>query len=210
MALDNYADLQAEIAVWLRRPDLTAEIPTFITLAEAQLNRALRSTRMITRNNAFVINAQSVALPADFVGIRSLRLPGASPPNTLRWVSVDEMDELLDTTDYTAGPPTHYTVEGASLRLSPDPGATSYTAALVYYASLPTLAANTTNWLLASHPDAYLYGSLMQSAPYVRADDRLAMWGEMFTRIVADINASDTGMGGALSPQPQTSFAGYI
>ena len=42
MALATYADLQGEIASWLRRADLSAEIPTFIALAEAQMNRRLR------------------------------------------------------------------------------------------------------------------------------------------------------------------------
>jgi hypothetical protein len=207
MSLDSYGNLQVEVATWLRRADLVPEIPTFITLAEAQFNRKLRSARMITRVAAFAISAQTMALPSDFVSMKSVRL--VSPARSLRWVSDTKMDELLDTTEYTAGSPSHYTIEGANIRFSPVP-ATAYTAALVYYASLPPLSTNTTNWLLQSHPDAYLYGALLQSAPYLRADERLPMWAEMLRAIITDINGSDAGVGGALDPQPSTSFAGLI
>ena len=38
MALTNYTELQAEVANFLNRDDLTAAIPTFIRLAEAKMN----------------------------------------------------------------------------------------------------------------------------------------------------------------------------
>ena len=37
MALANYSDLQASVASFLHRDDLTSEIPDFIKLAEADL-----------------------------------------------------------------------------------------------------------------------------------------------------------------------------
>ncbi len=209
MALDTYANLQAEIALWLRRTDLTSEIPTFITLAEAQLNRRLRCQQMMSRTT-LTITSSLTAAPVDFVAPRSLRLTGTTPTSRLTWVSDEQMDGLLDTSDYTSGPPRHYTLEGSNFRLSPDPGAGPYTASLSYYARLPALASNSSNWLLASHPDAYLYGALSQSAPYLKADDRLAMWAQAFGQIINDINASDTGMGGALEVMPNTYGAGYI
>ena len=42
MPLSNYTELTASIADTLNRDDLTAVIPDFIKLAEAQLNRDLR------------------------------------------------------------------------------------------------------------------------------------------------------------------------
>ena len=38
------------------------------------------------------------------------------------------------------------------------------------------LNSNTTNWLLAAHPDAYLYGTLLQAEGYLVNDERLPVW----------------------------------
>lgn len=209
MSLDTSANLQVEIARWLRRTDLTTEILTFITAAESQMNRRLRCQSMLSRGTLSITSALTPA-PADFVAPRSLRLTSTSPTARLNWVSDEKMDDLLDTWDSVGGPPRHYTLEGSNFRLSPDPGAGPYTGNLSYYARLPSLASNTSNWLLASHPDAYLYGALAQSAPFLRADDRLPMWVQIFGEILNDINASDTGMGGALEVMPNTFGAGSI
>jgi len=40
----TFDELKTNIADWLNRTDLTSVIPTFITLAEARLNRQLRTT----------------------------------------------------------------------------------------------------------------------------------------------------------------------
>ena len=66
-----------------------------------------------------------------------------------------------------------------------------YTLEIVYYQALPALADNTTNWLLDSHPDIYLYGSLMQSAPYLQADERIGVWAGKFQQILEQLKTSD-------------------
>ena len=43
MALDTYDNLKTEIASFLNRDDLTAQIDTFIDLAETRQARTLRS-----------------------------------------------------------------------------------------------------------------------------------------------------------------------
>ena len=51
MALSNYTGLKASIADFLNRDDLTAVIPDFITLAEAQINRDIRHFKMEARSS---------------------------------------------------------------------------------------------------------------------------------------------------------------
>ena len=41
MSISNFTDLKSSIADFLNRDDLTAVIPTFIKLAEADMNRKL-------------------------------------------------------------------------------------------------------------------------------------------------------------------------
>ena len=47
--ITNYSNLQTTIADFLNRDDLTSVIPTFIQLAEAQMNRDIRHWRMEVR-----------------------------------------------------------------------------------------------------------------------------------------------------------------
>ena len=47
MALTTYNELKTSLADWLNRQDLTSTIPDFISLAEAQIERQLRTRQMI-------------------------------------------------------------------------------------------------------------------------------------------------------------------
>ena len=54
MALATYSDLKASIADFLNRDDLTAVIPDFIKLAEAQFKREIRHYKMMQRSEGEV------------------------------------------------------------------------------------------------------------------------------------------------------------
>lgn len=43
-------------------------------------------------------------------------------------------------------------------------------------AVIPSLFATDPNWLITAHPDVYLYGALVESAPYLKDDARIATW----------------------------------
>ena len=48
MAISTYAELKSAVATWINRSDLTIQIPDFISLTEANMNRTLRTRRQIT------------------------------------------------------------------------------------------------------------------------------------------------------------------
>ena len=85
MPLTNYTELKASIADTLNRTDLTAVIPDFIRLAEAQLSRDLRHWRMEDRATA-TVDTQYTALPLDFISPIRITIP-ASPSHTLQLIS---------------------------------------------------------------------------------------------------------------------------
>ena len=150
MAINTYATLQSSISDWLNRSDLTSAIESFISLAEAQMNRTIRHRDMIERAQA----------------------------------TIDS--------EYAGGKPQCYTHVGDEIQVYPVPDSTSYTAELVYYAKIPPLSdSNTSNWLLAAHPDIYLYGALMQSAPYLVDDQRLGVWAGLYQKGIDDLTISD-------------------
>jgi len=51
---------------------------------------------------------------------------------------------------------------------------------------------NTTNWLLTSHPDVYLYGSLLEAEPYLKDDERAALWGTLYEQAASQVRVPDT------------------
>ncbi len=188
MPLASYSDLKAEVAAWLRRSDLVFEIPNFITLAEAQMNRRLRVRPMVARL-AQTWPSEYADLPDDFLAERDLTVSAGGADHRLTYLTPEQMDERSEAA--APGRPRFYAIYGGQLRLHPAPD-TGYAGALVYLQALPALSdASPSNWLLQAHPDAYLYGALTQSAPYLRADDRLQTWGTLFTTILADIEAAD-------------------
>jgi len=154
--ITNYATLKAAVADWLNRTDLTDQIPTFIQLAEAGLNRDMRIRPMVVRADA-TIDSQYTTLPLDYLEMTTLYLR-TSPVTKLQFLTQEEM-QLKKSQGYpTSGTPRYFSVVGASMEVLPAPDS------------------NTTNWLLTAHPDIYLWASLIASAPYLRDDGRIETW----------------------------------
>lgn len=205
MALTTYAELKTSIGDWLNRSDLTSVIPDFISLAEAQIERTLRARQMIVRANAS-FDAQYGAVPADFLETKSLKLTSTNPQTPLEFLSIDALDQKA--AEYTAsGKPRFFGVVGGQLRIVPTPDST-YTTELTYYAKLSKLStSNTSNWLLSSSPDIYLYGALLQAAPYLQDDARIQTWATLYERALNDLQTADdrsATSGGALLTRAKT------
>jgi len=189
MALSNYTELQDSIADFLNRSDLTSVIPDFITMCEADLNRTLRVRDMSVRSRA-PINSQYVKLPADFLGMRNIDLL-TDPVTPLTYKNLQNLD--IHRAGDSTGKPLYYSVMQDSIEFAPVPDG-DYTIEIVYYQKIPALSAtasNGVNWLLTDHPDAYLYGSLMHSAPYLQADERIGLWAGKYNQILEQIKKSD-------------------
>ena len=205
MALSTYAELKTSIGDWLNRSDLSATIPDFISLAEAQIERTLRTRQMIVRANAS-FDQQYGALPADFLEAKSLKLTSTNPPTPLSFLTIDLLDE--QSSSYTAsGKPKFFGVVGNQLRILPTPDGT-YTTELTYFAKLTKLSnIETTNWLLTSSPDIYLYGALLQAAPYLQDDARIQTWATLYERALNDLRTADdrgASSGGTLLTRAKT------
>jgi hypothetical protein len=197
MSISTYSEHKSTIGDWLNRDDLVSAIPSFIALAEAQLERALRVRQMIGRSTA-TIDTQYSAVPSDFLETKTFKITSSAPIQPLQFATLEQMDDF-DATNSAQQRPTLFTIVGNQIRVHPAPD-TSYTAELVYYAKLAKLSdSNTTNWLLTSSPDVYLYGALLQSAPYLKDDERMAVWTTLYAAGLesiktADQNATSSGL----------------
>lgn len=192
MALDTYANLQTAVALWLARPGdtlITPSIPDMITLFESEAERRLFTRFNETSVNlATVAGTPTVALPATFVELRSIKLL-ALPNVKLVYVTPEEMDStwIGSQQDQSIA----YTIEGTNLRLAPTP-ASVYTIVIGYMAGLPALSvSNTTNWLLTNYPDAYLFGTLVEASAFIMEDERAAGWMARRDRVLDAISLAD-------------------
>ena len=174
MSITTYAELQSSIADWLLRDDLTSVIPTFISLAEAKFNRRIRDYRMVKRATAQVDTAY-FAIPSDWQEKVRFQI-NTSPITTLEYVTPDQAAEEKRLYK-SSGRPAFFTMIGDEFQIVPAPDST-YNAELTYYSKIPALSAsNTSNWLLTKAPDIYLYGALMEAAPYLDDAEKLNTWG---------------------------------
>ncbi len=192
MAISNYTELQSAVSNWLGgRTDLTARIPEFIMLCEAKLNRELFVRQMETRSTTTTDITDSepefVSLPDDFQSMRRIRLSGVAGKPRLQYLSGAQSDEFRFGHSNTSEQPKYFTIMGSEIELIPTPDA-DYEIEMVYRKNIPALASNSTNWLLTMAPDIYLYGALLETAPYIKEDERIQTWATGFSQTLDSLN----------------------
>ena len=184
MALTTYSELQAAIADWLDRDDLTTQIQDFITLCESRIARTLRSRAMVKRVTTNM-QTQYILLPADFLEMRNVQL-NTSPKQRLEYVTPEHLDSIY--AGNTTGKPRVYTVIGDELQVGPAPDGV-YEIEIAYMYKLPPLSSsNTSNWFLEYAPDIYLYGSLIEAEPFTADDERVMLWKQLYDEAVMRLN----------------------
>jgi len=176
MSFANSDELIAAVGRWIKRKDLASVAPDFITLFEARVNRVLRTSSQRKFESVSVIGG-SAPLPADW--LEAIAVDDGKCP--LHFMTTLQFGPV----QVNSG---HYAIEGGAILVS---GGTE-TVNLRYYAKVPPLgAANPTNWLLASHPDAYLFGALTEAEPYLVNDARMALWKDRGDTAIQAIQMAD-------------------
>ena len=204
-AISNYDDLISAIADALDRDDLSAsQIPLFIAHAERESNRLLRVRPTLSSATA-TPTSRDVPLPSDF--LKAHRIANIADDSRLIPVAIDSLSSYANRTDVTA----YAQIGGVppSIRLSPAP--TSLTLDILYFAKIPSLSTNQqSNWLLASHHDAYYFMALAHAEAWLTNDARAQMWRDAADLVLNEIREADAvdrdPRGGALA----TEFPGFM
>jgi hypothetical protein len=195
MALTNYTDLQAAIASWMVRSDLTSVIPDFITLFEAEANRVLR-TRAQETAGTITMSSGVGTLPTDYLGWKRMTWPGSTVMQ-LEYVHPDWRRAAYPT--QPSGVPKVWTIEGSSIITSPyDTNNTSLS--FLYYAKVAALSSGT-NWLMTAHPDLYLYGSLGEGWAYLLDTEKAALCFARRDAMFESLNRLDMHTRGPSAPR---------
>ena len=149
--------------------------------------------------------------------VRVLGVPSQGKPK-LKFLTGQQMDDIREK-NQTPSAPIWFSIFGQEMELCPTPNAAYeiemvYRAYLTPLGNPPVvipvggggagppvptpflapgdpanLTPAITNWLLQTAPDAYLYGTLMEAAPYLHDDERIAVWASGVQAAFADLNA---------------------
>ena len=188
MAITTYDELKASIATWLNRDDLTSVIPDFISLAESSINRDLRHYKMVQRSNA-TLDSRYVQVPEDWLETMRFSITSGTTFR-IEPTSIDDLVQLRQQSRDQSGRPRFYANVGNEIEVFPTPDA-EYQMQLMYYGKTPALSGtNSYNWLLQDAPDAYLYGALVQSAPYLQDDARTQVWASLYSNAIQSLQKS--------------------
>lgn len=207
--LTTYSGLQAAVADWLGRDDLTEQIPTFIQLCEKRMNRELRLRVMEqTATAALPAGTHVVELPERridgdwkvFLEMRDLAWSSTNLVRNLKYTPPDDYVVLSQ----PLGAPGQYTIISNRLYLLPKPDCDGELR-LTYYGEIPPLSdVQTTNNVLLMFPDLYLYGTLVETGPFTRSSAPLETWAEYYAaaRSKAEANEQRARFTANLSMRP--------
>lgn len=198
----TFTTLKQDVQRYLERgsslasdPIVFEQIPRLINLAERRISRELKVQGFINVVTLTLTAGQSVYdKPDRWRDTVSFNI-GTGPGNAARktiftrdyeyvrnyWPNSSETDEPVFYADYDYE---HWLV-------APTPDA-DYPAEILYYELPPLLGETTqTNWITEFAPQLLLYGTLLEATPFLKNDDRIPTWQNMYDRAAAMLNGED-------------------
>ncbi len=153
VAFADLLDLQTAVIERVKTAGITDVFPQLVRLAESDFNRRLRCAEQVTTDTV-TITSGTAALPTDLQEII-----GVYDTSGLEYIG-QPLQALKQV--QTRG---YYAISGTNIIARNDEDLT-----IEYYASVPTITDSMTdsNWLLARHPNLYLYAVSMEAAKYLR------------------------------------------
>ena len=170
--ITSYSTLQASIADFLHRSDLTTVIPEFIAAGESRIYDEMRVAQMETAFSS-AISSGTVTLPTGYLEWKYLYVDGSFAEKLQRkdaeWIYTNYPNRTGQ------GKPLTFAREADTLIFGPYPDS-GYTIKGVYYKRLTGLSdANTTNWLITDAPELIKYAAIIEACGYLRDDSRIQL-----------------------------------
>lgn len=186
----NYATFKTHVLTFLWKTndaDLVASLDNIILMANSELDRRLP---LSTRETALQlsIGSEDSLLPEDFAQVITLSYSGGA----LSSCSAAKMlqDRLL--TGNKPGDNGNYRIRGEYLELAGDFSPTAPTTfTLVYRVKIPDFNVLGASYLADDYLDLYTYAVAKHCAPFLREDERLALWKDMYKEALESVLEDD-------------------
>ena len=193
MAMDSYANINAEVESWLNREGFTAleaKTKDFMDMGQRRIFRECNFHAF--EDSATNTTGTSLALPSDFLRAKSFYIIYGSNAKEVQGSSfVNVLRSRTNGTDV----PELWARVGNTIELGPEPDS-DYTWHLVYYKSLPLLSdANTTNYFTDNNPEILLYASLLEACLWLKDDVRANVWKQKYEEVKAATELSEAASG---------------
>jgi hypothetical protein len=192
MAITTTAELKTALTNWLHNSTHSARYDEFIALAETRFNRNLRVKGMEASLASTALSSGAITNPSAFLAWKELRYDG-TPSYTLQPKPI----EWIRNQDTLATYPLYFAVSDTQTICWPQTGNVKGT----YYKSITSLTGTSTNWLLTSHPDLYLFACLEEAGLYTR-DPNTPLWAARAQALLDQLQSSDNA--NAISGGPLT------
>lgn len=190
----THEEMKSNLAKWLMRDDLTDSIPLFISFAEAEINRRVRTRHMVARARVTATD-RYLPLPNDWR--KAWNIQRVEDDYPLEYKAPAELDRIRYenslSPEKVRGGPIYYTLFGDDMEFFPSPTLDDPCyVEMIYYTMIPNLQGDAdTNWLLNTHPDLYFYGALKHTSTFLMDDARLPVWEKLFETALASVNTED-------------------
>ena len=198
----TFTTLQQDVRRYLERgatyasdPVVYEQIPRLINLAERRIARELKVQGFINVVTGTLINGQSVySKPDRWRETVSIRIGTGTGYNTTKEVfprAYEYMRQYWPNQTQTGEPRFYADYDYQHWFFAPTPSA-AFPYELIYYELPPLLGDDVqTNWFTEYAPDALLYASLMEAAPFLKNEEIIPIWQGFYDRSVAALNGED-------------------
>jgi hypothetical protein len=198
----TFTTLQEDVRRYLERgltaasdPIVHEQIPRLINLAERRIARELKIQGFINVVTGTLQTGVSVyAKPDRWRDTVSINIGTGAQNNTRKMLFTRAYEYLLsywpDRTA-TSRPIFYADYDYTHWLYAPTPDA-DYPFEVLYY-ELPPLLDDVvqTNWLTEYAPQLLLYGTLLEATPFLKNDERIPVWQNMYDRSAAMLNGED-------------------
>jgi hypothetical protein len=191
----TYDNLTSLVLQYLERSDAAVVnfIPTAIMLAEFEIAENIKTLgQMIVADGAMTSGNPVIAKPALWRKTVSMTLTTAAGSKQPIYLRKLEYLSSYSPDVTTTGTPLYYSdYDYDHWFVAPTPSANFAFEALCYTRLTPLSSSNQTNWLTRNAPNALLFGTLKQTAPFLKDDARLAVWTQIFDTAIGALKLED-------------------
>jgi hypothetical protein len=114
---------------------------------------------------------------------------GTTQPILLR--KLEYLKQYWQNVSATATPLFYADYDYDNWYVAPTPSAAFAFQTLCYTRLQPLSSDNQTNWLTQNAPNVMLFGTLKQTAPFLKDDARLAVWSQLFDTALAALKTEE-------------------
>lgn len=191
----TYDSLTSTVLQYLERSDAAVvnAIPTFITLCEFEIAQNIKTLgQMEVAESTMQVGNPIIPKPARWRKTTSITLTngGAKQPVLVR--KLEYLNNYAQDVTSTGTPLYYADYDYDHWLVAPTPDQAYPFEVLCYTRLQPLSSTNQTNWLTQNAPNAMLFGTLKQTAPFLKNDARLAVWKQMFDESLASLKTEDT------------------